>query len=72
MAKKTTEKADITKAEAAEAQAKAQADEGVLTEGLIEKADELIKEVGKKVDRSIVESTFDDDDLNDKQLGAVY
>ena len=72
MAKKTTEKADITKAEAAKAQAKAQADEGVLTEDLIEKADELIKEVGKKVDRSIVESTFDDDDLNDKQLGAVY
>lgn len=72
MAKKTTEKAGITKAEAAKAQAKAQADEGVLTEGLIEKADELIKEVGKKVERSIVESTFDDDDLNDKQLGAVY
>ena len=72
MAKKTTEKAGITKAEAAKAQAKAQADEGVLTEDLIEKADELIKEAGKKVDRSIVESTFDDDDLNDKQLGAVY
>lgn len=72
MAKKTTEKAGITKAEAAKAQAKAQADEGVLTEDLIEKADELIKEVGKKVERSIVESTFDDDDLNDKQLGAVY
>ena len=72
MAKKTTEKAGITKAEAAKAQAKAHADEGVLTEDLIEKADELIKEVGKKVERSIVESTFDDDDLNDKQLGAVY
>ena len=43
MAKKTTEKAGITKAEAAKAQAKAQADEGVLTEDLIEKADELIK-----------------------------
>ena len=72
MAKKTTEKAGITKAEAAKAQAKAQADEGVLTEDLIEKADELIKEVGKKVERSIVESTFDGDDLNDKQLVAVY
>ena len=74
MAKKTTEKADITKAEAAEAQAKAQAAEGVLTEGLIEKADELIKEVGKKVDRSnrwrrAPSMTMS---LNDKQLGAVY
>ena len=50
----------------------AQAAEGVLDEQLLERLDELVKDAGKQLDRSVVENTFADDELSDKQLGAAY
>ena len=52
--------------------AAARAAEGVLDSKIVERADELIKDSGKKLDRSVVEDTFAEDELNDKQLGAVF
>ncbi len=69
MEKKTT--ARKTKKSAAEIK-KAKADEGVLEPELIEKIDELIKDSGKKIERSVVEDTFADDDLSPKQMGEVF
>ena len=69
--KKTTKKTKKTKKSAAEIK-KAKADEGVLDPELIDKIDELIKDSGKKIERSVVEDTFAEDDLSDKQMGEVF
>ena len=50
----------------------AEAAEGVLSEELLEKADELIGETEGSLERSDVEDDFADEALNDKQLGAVF
>ena len=50
----------------------AEAAEGVLSEELLEKADELIGETEGPLERSDVEDDFADEALNDKQLGAVF
>ncbi len=65
---KASEKEVVVKKDGAAARAA----EGVLDSKLIERADELIKDSGKKIERSVVEDTFAEDELNDKQLGAVF
>ena len=50
----------------------ARAREGALDEQLVERLDELAKESDGKLERGIVEDVLDDEDLNDKQLGAVF
>ena len=65
---KASEKEVVVKKDSAAALA----EEGVLDSRLIERADELIKDSGKKIERSVVESTFAEDELNEKQLGAVF
>ena len=60
-----------TKKSAAEIK-KAKADEGVLDPEIIEKIDELIKDSGKKIERSVVEGTFAEEDLSSKQMSEVF
>lgn len=77
-AKKPTAKKAAGKKAAAKAPAKsaavkkAEAEEGVLDNDLIARLDEIVKEAGKKLDRNVVEDTFAEDDLSDKQMGAAF
>ena len=50
----------------------AQAAAGVLEAEFIEKVDELVKDSGKKTTRSKIESALADEELNSKQLEAVF
>ena len=49
----------------------AEAAAGVLDQALVEKADEMIKTSGKKIDKSVIQDSFHEDELNDKQLESV-
>ena len=69
--KKAAKVAPQTKAELAAEQERGAAAEGVLDAGLIEKADDLLKDCGKKLARSAVDEAFADDALNAKQMDAV-
>ncbi len=66
---KSTSKKTSTKSAAVK---QAEAEEGVLDNELISRLDDFIKESGKKVERNVVESSFADDDLTAKQMGAVF
>ena len=62
----------MAKDKKAAAKKAAEAAAGVLDADLIERIDEMVKTAGKKVERSMVEESFADDNLNDKQLEAVF
>ena len=50
----------------------AQAQEGVLDQELLEKLDIIIKDTGKKIGRSALDSSIEEEGLNEKQTAAVY
>ena len=70
--KKSTAKTGKSAAKKSAAIKQAEAEEGVLDNELIARLDDFIKDSGKKVERSVVESSFSDDDLSSKQMGAVF
>ncbi len=70
--KKNTAKTGKSAAKKSAAIKQAEAEEGVLDNELIARLDDFIKDSGKKVERSIVESSFSDDDLSSKQMAAVF
>ena len=70
--KKSTAKTGKSAAKKSAAIKQAEAEEGVLDNELIARLDDFIKDSGKKVERSVVESSFSDDDLSSKQMAAVF
>ncbi len=70
--KKSTAKTGKSAAKKSAAVKQAEAEEGVLDNELIARLDDFIKDSGKKVERSVVESSFSDDDLSGKQMAAVF
>ena len=70
--KKSTAKTGKSTAKKSAAIKQAEAEEGVLDNELIARLDDFIKDSGKKVERSVVESSFSDDDLSSKQMAAVF
>ena len=70
--KKNTAKTGKSAAKKSAAIKQAEAEEGVLDNELIARLDDFIKDSGKKVERSVVESSFSDDDLSSKQMAAVF
>ena len=70
--KKSTANTGKSAAKKSAAIKQAEAEEGVLDNELIARLDDFIKDSGKKVERSVVESSFSDDDLSSKQMAAVF
>ena len=50
----------------------AQAQEGVLDQALLERLDVIIKDTGKKIGCSALDSSIEEEGLNEKQTAAVY
>ena len=71
--KKSTAKTGKSAAKKSAAIKQAEAEEGVLDNELIARLDDFIKDSGKKVERSVVESSFSDrDGVSSKQMAAVF
>ncbi len=51
--------------------AAAEAAAGVLDQAIVDKADEIVKTAGKKIAKSVLEDTFSEDELNQKQMDSI-